>query len=292
MRGMIIDSLFDRMAADPDVYFLYADMGINMVERFHDRYPDRVLNVGIAEQNLIGVGAGLCNAGFKPFVYTISNFLIHRCFEQIRNDVGIHQYPVTLVGTSTGFDNAPLGPTHHILDDWGVLKALPGFDIYCPSGVAFARTIVDRVIAAGRPAYVRVPKGGFAVPDSTADAVLLPGTQRKDVLVSYGSVAQNCLAYQAEHPEVAVLVLNKLHPLPEGPVLSELDGYERAVIVEDHFAASGLYGSLCQHRLGRPAGPRLISLAPSEYPMDVGASPAYFHRRFGLDPAGIASALS
>lgn len=160
MRVQIIDAVFNRMQTDKDVFFLTADMGINLVERFGETYPDRYLNVGIAEQNMVGIAAGLANTGYKVFAYTISNFAIHRCFEQIRNDVGLHGHPVTLLGASTGFDHAPLGPTHHVIDDWGALKALPGIDIYCPSSVAYAATLVGRILEAGRPAYVRIPQGG------------------------------------------------------------------------------------------------------------------------------------
>src|SRR4051812_3739994 len=106
MRAQILDALFERMAQDEEIYFLTADMGINLVEKFGDKYPNRYANVGIAEQNLVGVSAGLCNLGYRPFGYTISNFAVHRCFEQIRNEIGIHHLPITLLGTSTGYDNA------------------------------------------------------------------------------------------------------------------------------------------------------------------------------------------
>jgi transketolase len=159
MRGQIIDAIFQRMATNPDIFFLTADMGINLVEKFAEKYPNRFLNVGIAEQNLVGVSAGLANLGFRPFAYTISNFAVHRCFEQIRNDIGIHDYPLVLLGTSTGYDNAPLGPTHHIIDDWGAIKSIPKIDIYCPSSVTYAAFLVDYLLLAERPAYVRIPKG-------------------------------------------------------------------------------------------------------------------------------------
>src|SRR5262249_51456034 len=131
MRRQIIESIFQRMAADNDEFVLTAEMGINLVEKFEEKYPERFANVGISEQNLVGVSAGLVNLGYRPFAYTITNFAVHRCFEQIRNDIGIHEYPIVLLGTSTGYDNAPLGPTHHIIDDWGALKAIPEIDIYC-----------------------------------------------------------------------------------------------------------------------------------------------------------------
>ena len=124
MRGRIIDTIFEKMHCNQDLFFLTADMGINLVEKFEEKFPSRYLNVGISEQNLVAVSAGLCNLGYKPFAYTISNFAVHRCLEQIRNDVILHNYPVAILGTSAGFDNAPLGPTHHVIDDWGALKKL------------------------------------------------------------------------------------------------------------------------------------------------------------------------
>ncbi len=82
MRGHIIDAVFERMSINPDTFFLTADMGINLVEKIQKKYPDRYCNVGIAEQNLIGVSAGLANLGYRPFAYTISNFNIHRCMSR------------------------------------------------------------------------------------------------------------------------------------------------------------------------------------------------------------------
>ena len=79
MRNNIIASLIEEMEKDESIFFLTADMGINLVEQIQQKFPSRFANVGIAEQNMIGVAAGLANIGFKPFLYTISNFLIHRC---------------------------------------------------------------------------------------------------------------------------------------------------------------------------------------------------------------------
>jgi len=292
MRGQIIDAIFARMARDPDIFFLTADMGINLVEKFADKYPQRFLNVGIAEQNLVGVSAGLANLGFRPFAYTISNFAVHRCFEQIRNDIGIHDYPVVLLGTSAGYDNAPLGPTHHVIDDWGAIKSIPEIDIYCPSSVTYAGFLVDHLLAAGRPAYVRIPKGEYKTPDSTAHFVMLPGSRQDTVLVSYGGVVQDCLAAQKRDPSLAVLAVNRLRPIEEEKLAAALKPYRRVIVAEDHFPSSGLYGSLCEIAVRHRLNGRLESLAPRDYTLDVGTSNAYFHHKYGLDADGILAAAS
>lgn len=293
MRGQIIEAVYAAMAENPDVFFLTADMGINLVEKFGEAYPERYLNVGIAEQNLVGVSAGLANLGYRPFAYTISNFCIHRCYEQIRNDIAIHGHPITLLGTSTGYDNAPLGPTHHVIDDWGALRNIPGFHIYCPATAEYAATLVDRVLREAKPAYIRIPKGGFTEPAGTEDLIASGPAEATVGLASYGPLVQECLAVQKDHTDpLRVLAFNRLFPLEEKAVRAALSGLRHLLVVEDHMAGSGLFGLLAEtcQRLGLDV--RLHSLAPDHYMLDVGTSPAYFWKRFGLDAEGITSRLA
>jgi transketolase len=288
MRGQILDALFSLMESNRDIFFLTADMGIGLVERFESRYPDRYLNVGIAEQNLIGVAAGLVNMGYRPFVYTISNFAVERCFEQIRNDICIHRYPITILGTSCGYDNAPLGPTHHILDDWGALGALPGLDIYCPSSKKFAATLVQRILKSQRPAYVRIPKGSPEEPALDDLLVTCPGTARKTVLVSYGNPAQECLKAREIDPRMAVVILNQLHPLPE-ELAAVLGSYTSIIVVEDHFPDHGLFGAICRLATISSLKGKVQSLAPKDYSLEVGVTPGYYHGLAGMDAKSILS---
>lgn len=290
MRGRIIDTLFRRMAERADLFFLTADMGINMVERFQDAYPDRFLNVGIAEQNLIGVSAGLANAGYRPFAYTISNFAVHRCFEQIRNDVVLHEHPVAILGTSAGYDNAPLGPTHHIIDDWGPLRSLGAIDVYCPSSVGYAEGLVDRILDRGRPAYVRIAKGDFKSPDTQDDLVHLPGTNSSVLLCTYGSVAQTCLAVQQADPSVSLLIFNRLHPLDDGAVAALLARYRRIVVAEDHRPDTGLFGALAAITARQGIGIPMAGLGPDRFSLEISTTPSGFHARFGLDLDGLLKA--
>ena len=287
MRGQIIDAIFAEMETNDDIFFLTADMGINLVEKFEEKFPDRFANVGIAEQNLIGVSAGLANLGYRPFAYTISNFAIHRCLEQIRNDIGIHHYPITLLGTSTGFDNAPLGPTHHIVDEWGSLQSLPDIDIYCPSSVTYASTLVQMVLGESRPAYIRIPKGEHREPDSKEHMVHLSGQKGGTALISYGNPLQACLQARDKNPSLGVIAINRLRPLTDELLKAALSQYGTAIVVEDHFPNSGLYGSLCEFVNRRQVPIRLFPLAPTTYAFDVGTSPEYFARKFGLDSDGI-----
>lgn len=286
MREQLINSLFEKMESNSDLFFLTADMGINLVEKFGDHYPERYANVGIAEQNLIAISAGLCNLGFRPFVYTISNFLIHRCFEQIRNDIGLHRYPVTLIGTSTGFDNAPLGPTHHIVDDWGSLKNFPNIDVYCPTSPEYASSIVDKILESDRPAYIRVPKGSGL--DMASDHLVhISGLKENVLICGYGSTASLCWDAQQKNPYLGLLIFQRLVPLDEIAVIDIAKNYERIIVVEDHFSNTGLYGSLCELAVRMNLGVVIDSLAPSDYEFKVGCRPADFFDIFNMNVSDI-----
>ena len=283
MRKQIIDAIYNWMELDERIFFLIGDMGINLVEKIEEKFPKRFVNVGIAEQNLIGVSAGLANAGFLPIAYTISNFLIHRCFEQIRNDIVLHQYPVTLIGTSAGFDNSPLAPTHHIIDEWGALRSFPGIDIYCPSSAKYAEGILPKVFKRNRPAYIRVPKGEFQSPASEQDVVHMKGTANKVLFVSYGTAAQDCLRAREQNPDFGCLILNQLVPLDRTGVITALNEYQKIVVVEDHFRDTGLYGMICELCASSRIAKDICSRSPENYDFEVGKSNAYFHKKYRFD---------
>lgn len=291
MRARIMDALFERMKTDTKLFFLTADVGINLVERFAKAYPDRFLNVGIAEQNLIGVSAGLFNAGFRPVAYTISNFLVHRCFEQLRDDIVAHGYPITLLGSTAGFDNVALGYTHHVVDDWGAIAGLPGFDVYCPSSVDFAAGTIDRILAAERPAYVRIPKGSPSNPAGDLPVVYLPARKPRTLLATYGSITANCLEVAASQDDVSVLVFNQLRPIDWTSIEQAVQDHTDIIVAEDHFPEQGLYGTLCRMLIENGTPNRVRSLAPRDFTLTIGTSNRFFEKQFGLDPAAIAAAL-
>ena len=261
MRNIFLNDLHEKMAIDKNIFFLTADMGINLVEKFESSYPNRYLNVGIAEQNLIGVASGLAKIGFTPYVYTISNFLVHRCLEQIRNDVVLHDLPVKLIGTSTGYDNGPLGPTHHMLEDWGVINCLQNIDVYTPYNKQTSKQILIEISNSKKPAYVRIPKG---------EGVEVKNTHLSDTLiVSYGSALPLAIevSEQKKCEIFPVLQMNKYAIELE---FSKLSNYEEIIVIEDHFSNCGLYSILSQILLENKWSGKLRSIAPKNYSLKVG----------------------
>ena len=281
MRNKVIDQIYLEMRKDDSIFFLTADMGINLVEKIQEEFPERFLNVGIAEQNLIGVASGLINAGFKVVAYTISNFLVHRCFEQLRNDVSLHKKPIVMIGTSCGFDNAPLGPTHHIIDDWGYIKNLPGFNVYCPSNINYCDNLFSKLINLNETIYLRIPKGGFDKIDENSDYQFLE-KESDNIFLTYGALVEELYPLFEEHNQ-SMLVFNKLHPIEKSKILSILEKYKTVYIVEDHFSSNGLYDSICKLVVNSNATFKLKSYSPKDYDLKVGTNIKYFFKSNKLD---------
>jgi transketolase len=132
VRNALSSTLTGR-AEDPQFIFLTGDLGFNALEPLREAMGTRFINAGVAEQNMVSVAAGLAMSGLRPWVYSIAPFIYGRPFEQIRNDVCLHDLPVALVGNGGGYAYGVMGSTHHALEDYGVLLTLPNLRVYVPA---------------------------------------------------------------------------------------------------------------------------------------------------------------
>src|SRR5271157_4798505 len=168
MRNAFCQALVDA-ASRPDFVFLTGDLGYKALEPLREAMGSRFINAGVAEQNMVSVAAGLARSGLRPWVYSIAPFVYARPFEQIRNDVCLHDLDVKLVGNGGGYGYGVMGATHHALEDYGVLLTLQHMRAYVPAFAADVGPIVRRMAADPHPAYLRLgrdelPKG-FVLPE-------------------------------------------------------------------------------------------------------------------------------
>ena len=167
-RTAFAEELVELARADERIVAVCNDsVGSSNLVAFRHEFPDRLVNVGIAEQNMVGVGAGLAAAGLVPFVCAAAPFLTGRALEQIKADVAYSQHPVVLCGMSPGMAYGQLGPTHHSVEDLSWLRPLPGLDIVVPADRRQTRLAVRQAAADPRPTFLRV--GRYKVPDVTGD---------------------------------------------------------------------------------------------------------------------------
>ena len=164
MRNAFRDTVTELAEADDRVVLLSGDIGNRMFDDFKQRFPDRFYNCGIAEQNMVGLAAGLAMGGLRPFCYTIANFLTYRVIEQIRVDACYHHLPVVFAGVGGGLSYASLGATHHTCEDLAMLRSLPGMTVLTPGDAMEVRSLTRAAHAIdGNPTYLRLGKKGEPV---------------------------------------------------------------------------------------------------------------------------------
>jgi len=271
------------MRKDEKIFFLMGDTGYNLVEPLFEEFPDRTLNVGVAEQNMIGIAAGLCNMGFKPVCYAISQFLTQRSYEQVRNDLCFHDYPVTLVGTSTGLDNGPLWATHYVVDDIGCLKTLPNIHIYSPSSTESMEKIFNETMNLSHPSYIRITKSSFSE-SKTIEGVnrfILENENSDTLVISHGRMIKNSLDAARIFPGFSIFAMDRIKPVDDS-IADIIKNYTNLVIIEDNFK-SGLYSTICQFVAEKKInGKYLYSISVDEDFGAITGDTSFLHNKFGL----------
>lgn len=160
MRTTFIKTLIDQASIDERIIIITPDLGFSVLEQFGDKYPGRLINVGIAEQNAIGVAAGLALSGKVVYVYSIIPFVTMRCYEQIRVDVAYMNTNIRLVGVGAGLSYGPAGATHHAIEDISLMRSLPNMIVCCPGDPIEVRELVKQSFSHQGPMYIRLGKNG------------------------------------------------------------------------------------------------------------------------------------
>ena len=160
MRTNFINKLIEEARHNDKIYLLVGDLGYHVIEPFAEEFPDRFLNVGIAEQNMAGIAAGLAMTGYNVYFYSIGNFPTIRCLEQIRNDIAYHQANVKVVSVGAGYAYGSLGATHQATEEIGALRVLPNMVVATPGDPLEARAITKISASYDGPMYIRLGKAG------------------------------------------------------------------------------------------------------------------------------------
>lgn len=159
MRNHVIAEITKLAANDQRIMLLTADLGFNVVEQFSEKYPNRYINVGIAEQNMTSIAAGLALEGNMVFTYSIGNFPTLRCIEQVRNLVCYHNANVKILAVGGGFAYGSLGMTHHATEDIAMMRALPNMKVFVPADEIEAVACLNEIYNYDGPAYLRMARG-------------------------------------------------------------------------------------------------------------------------------------
>lgn len=273
MRDAFASALNEACKKHPNIFFLVADISpASSLQGFLDDNPTRFIDVGVSEQSLVGMAAGLAMSGYRPFAYTIANFTIYRPFEQVRVDLCYQNLPVVLVGVGAGISYSALGGTHHTIEDVAVMSALPNMTVVAPCDPLEVASAVCQSFDLKGPMYLRLGKAGE--PNLTTHAVedFQIGKIRKvrggngTAVVGYGPLLGLIFDLIAEHPErlkdLSVFSAHTLKPFDDSGMEEILVNHERVITLEEHVYQGGLSSHAV--RLSRGIGPfaqlRLVHL--------------------------------
>jgi transketolase len=301
VRSEFINALVALAERDERVALLTGDLGFTVVEDFAARFPDRFINVGVAEQNMLGVATGLAEAGFIPFAYSIATFATMRPYEFIRNGPLLHGLPVRLVGVGSGLDYGYNGITHYALEDVALMRAQPEMMVVAPGDPDQARTAVAATADVRGPIYFRVGKGSQSIPelggrfspgraellrDGADIAIVALGAATRTALDAAELLAQSGI-------EAAVAIVSSFNPSPTADIAELLDRVPVAITVEVHYLNGGLGSFVAEVIAERGLNVRLVRSAVTEMPRGISGTQQQMLERYGLTPRMVAdSALS
>lgn len=296
-RQAICDVLLKKAAEDKDIVVLCSDSrGSASLAPFAEAYPDQFVEVGIAEQNLVSISAGLAKCGKKPFAASPACFLSTRSYEQAKVDCAYSNTNVTLVGISGGISYGSLGMSHHSAQDIAAMSAIPNMRVYIPSDRFQTAKLIEALLLDEKPAYLRV--GRNAVEDIYSEentpfemdraTVLAEGT---DVLfVACGEMVKPALDAVAILKEQGIaaglLDMYCVKPLDRETLIREAQKAKVVISVEEHAPFGGL-GSMVSQAVGSTCPRKVINLALPDEPVISGTSKEVFDH-YGLNAEGIA----
>ena len=279
------------------IIFLTGDVGFNALEGVQKVLGDRFINMGVAEQNMISVAAGMALEGYKVFCYSIAPFVVYRCLEQIRNDVCFHSLPVFIVGNGGGYGYGIMGPSHHALEDLACLSGLPNMTAYIPAFDADVNNAVQTIIKKSAPAYLRLGLGkyNFSERSDLFYPVVSSPTAKVTVAV-LGPITNNVLdaleSFSLKE-KADVFSVTQL-PLKELPVtfIESLKKTKKLVVAEEHVSIGGLGQSLASSILKSTISLNsFISLTAQGYPDGLYGNQSYHQQLSGLDAESIGKLL-
>ena len=299
-RAVMCEVLKEAAAKDRDVVVLCSDSrGSASLASYADAYPEQFVEVGIAEQNLVSIAAGLASCGKKSFAVSPASFISTRSYEQCKVDCAYSNTNVKLVGISGGVSYGALGMTHHSAQDIAAMSAIPGMRVYLPSDRHQTRKLFEALLRDRQTAYIRLGRNPVEdvyeegnVPFEMDKAVVV--AEGNDVLlVACGEMVRPAKDAAALLEEcgisAGVLDMYCVKPLDRDGLLKAAEGKKLVVTVEEHAPFGGL-GSMVAQVISANAPKRVLNLALPDTPVITGTSAQVFSH-YGLDAEGIAKTV-
>ena len=304
MRGAFITELTELARKDERITLVVGDLGFGVVVEFAKELPNQFVNAGVAEQHMTGLAAGMAMGGRIALTYSIANFPVVRCLEQIRNDVCYHNANVKIVAVGGGMAYGSLGMTHHATEDLAFMRAMPNLVVVAPNDPVEAKLATRAVVGYDGPCYLRLGRQGEkAVHKSDPDFVIGKAIRMREgsdaTLFVAGGLLQNAIdaaeRLEAQHGiRCGVVSAHTLKPFDTEAVIDAARNTPAIFTVEEHSIIGGLGGAVAETLMESDVRPKIfkrLGLPGTEFSKQIGDQD-YLRREFGLDADGIAASIS
>ena len=242
MRVEFAKAIINNYTINSNQFFLTGDLGFMALEEVQKLFANRFINAGIAEQNMINLAAALAKDGFIPWVYSITPFVVLRPFEQIRNNIGLHNLPVKIVGNGGGFGYGIMGATHHCIEDIGAMKMIPNMEVFIPFTANDVHDAVYEILQNTHPNYLRLNKvAKIPYPIDKFKPWRKIKSGNKAVIIGTGTVLANIFNFPDLIEDVEVWLVSKfpIFNLPE-ELIHSIHICKKILTIEEHISTGGL----------------------------------------------------
>ena len=254
MRTAFIKQLTEEAQKNENIFLIVGDLGFSVVEEFAELFPERFLNAGIAEQNMIGIAAGLAKEGYNVYLYSIGNFPTLRCMEQIRYDVAYHNLNVKIVSVGAGYAYGSLGASHHATEELGMMRTIPNMVICSPCDPIETKAITTISVDYNGPMYLRLGKAGEKIIHKTSCSLkmgeltpVLIGNGSDKALFASGSILNDAVNYVTRNSlNVDIFSVPFVKPLDIGKLKEIVNRYSSVVTLEEHQKSCGIGSAIVE----------------------------------------------
>lgn len=288
MRKTFIETLIAEAEKNPNIWLLTADFGYGVLEPFRERFPERFLNTGIAEQSSVGIAAGLALSGKIPYVYTAIPFVCERPFEQIKIDCAYMNTNVRLIGVGAGFSYGPGGATHHSIEDIAIMRSLPNMTVLAPGSLNETKILVRESVRIKGPVYMRLGRSGEPDLDYAVKlGVMSKVSEGKDVaIISTSTMLADCMQAVCElknrNISASLYSSHTMKPFDAETVNSIINKNLPIVTVEEHNIIGGLSSAVSDVIAHSGKACRLLSIGVEDKFSHYIGSQKYIKEHMGL----------
>lgn len=293
MRNNFIQKLIEIASKDKRIVLLTADLGFSVLEDFANKFPDRFYNVGVSEQNMIGVATGLAESGFIPFTYTIAPFSLLRPYEFIRNGPILHNLPVRIIAIGAGFEYGNLGSTHHLIEDIAITRVFPNLSIYSPINAKNAESILEKSYLGNNPIYYRIGKNKDSLSDNlnyfeSDNFIQLSKGDDSVAVFGIGSIVEEILkCNNLTDKKISSYAITKIDQKIAQELITIIQKYKNIISVEAHYINGGIGSMIAEIIAENQLTAKLYRLGVTELSDGIFGDAEFMYRKHKISDKDI-----